>query len=71
VQLQIGKQFFMNELGGDPSGHSLTVNLTPKAFAELKDGAEVIAFYNYPDRSGASAKEIWYFGRLNKRVLDR
>jgi hypothetical protein len=71
VQLQIGKQFFQNELGGDPSGHALTVSLTPKAFAELKDGAEVIAFFNTPDRSGALAKEIWYFGRLNKRMFDR
>jgi hypothetical protein len=71
LQLQIGKQFFLNELGGDPSGHGLTVSLTPKAFAELKDGAEVIAFYNSPDRSGAFAKEIWYFGRLNKSMLDR
>jgi hypothetical protein len=71
LQLQIGKQFFQNELGGDRSGHALTVSLTPKAFAELKDGAEVIAFYNSPDRSGALAKEIWYFGRLNKSMLDR
>ena len=56
---------------GDFSGHTLTVSLSSKAFAELKDGAEVIAFYNRPDRSGASAKAIWYFGRLNKSMLDR
>ena len=71
LQLQIGKQFFLNELGGDSSGRGLTVSLSPKAFADLKDGAEVIAFFNSPDRSGAFAKEIWYFGRLNKSMLDR
>src|SRR6266496_6866825 len=71
LELQIGKQFFLNELGGDSSGRGLTVSLSPKAFAELKDDAEVIAFFNSPDRSGAFAKEIWYFGRLNKSMLDR
>lgn len=71
LELQIGKRFFQNELGVDPSGHSLTLSLRPKAFAELKDGAEVIAFFNSPDRSGALSKEIWYFGRLNKSMLDR
>lgn len=69
LELQIGKRFFQNELGGDPSGRSLTLSLTPKVFAELKDGAEVIAFFVSPDRSGALAKEIWYFGRLNKIML--
>ncbi|MFZ0062277.1 MAG: hypothetical protein WAL47_09580, partial [Pyrinomonadaceae bacterium] len=71
LNLQIGKRFFQNELGSDPSGHSLTVSLTPKLFAELEDGAEVIAFFNSPDRSGGAAKDIWYFGRLNKSMLDR
>jgi len=58
-------------LGGDPGGRSLTLSLRPEEFAKLKEGAEVIAFYNSPDRSGAFAKEIWYFGRLNKNMLDR
>jgi len=71
LELQIGKRFFQNELGGDPSGRTLTLSLTAKAFGELKDGAEVVAFFNSPDRSGASAKEIWYFGRLNKSLLDK
>jgi hypothetical protein len=67
LEVQIGKAFFMAG-GAGPSGG---VFLTPEQFAQLKDGAEVIAFYNSPDRSGASAKEIWYFGRLNKSMLDR
>jgi hypothetical protein len=67
LQVQIGKQIFM--AGG--SGRAAGVFLTPEQFAQLKDGAEVIAFYNSPDRSGALAKEIWYFGRLNKSMLDR
>lgn len=52
------------------SDHSLTLDLTPQAFAELKDGAEVIAFYN-PDLSGAFAKGTCCFGRLNKSMLNR
>ncbi len=70
LQLQIGKQFFLNELGGDSSGHFLTVSLSPQAFAELKDGAEVLAGFTF-DRSGARGDEIWYFGRLNKSMLDK
>ena len=71
LELQIGKRLFQNELGGDPSGRTLTLSLTAKAFGELKDGAEVVAFFNSPNRSGASAKEIWYFGRLSKSLLDK
>ena len=67
LEVQIGKQFFMAGGAGPAAG----VFLTPEQFAQLKDGAEVIAFYNSPDRSGAFAKEIWYFGRLNKSMLDR
>jgi hypothetical protein len=71
LQLQIGKQFFFNELGGDTTGRALTLSLSPRVFATLKDGAEVIAFYNSPNRSGAFASDIWYFGRLNKSMLDK
>jgi hypothetical protein len=71
LQAQIGRQFFLNELGVGPDHRTLTISLTPKAFAELRDGAEVIAFFNSPDRSGASAREIWYFGRLNKNSFTR
>jgi hypothetical protein len=39
-------------------------------FAELKEGAEVLAGFTF-DRSGAHSDEIWYFGRLNKSMLDR
>jgi len=67
LQVQIGRESFMAGGAGSTAG----VFLTPEQFARLKDGAEVIAFYNSPDRSGALAKEIWYFGRLNKRMLDR
>jgi len=67
LQVQIGRESFM--AGG--AGSTAAVFLTPEQFARLKDGAEVIAFYNSPDRSGALAKEIWYFRRLNKRMLDR
>lgn len=67
LQVQIGKRVFM--AGG--AGPNAGVFLTPEEFAQLKDGAEVIAFYSSPDRSGASAKEIWHFGRLNKSMLDR
>ncbi len=65
LQVQIGKQVFM--AGG--AGATAGVFLTPETFASLKNGAEVIAFYNTPDRSGASGREIWHFGRLNKSML--
>ncbi len=66
LQLQIGKRFFLNELSGDPSGRTLTLTVTPEMFAELKQGAEIVAFFDKPDRSGFAAQDIWYFGRLNK-----
>jgi hypothetical protein len=70
LQLQIGRQFFAPS-GGDWTGHTLTLSLSPEAFAQLKDGSEVVAFYNIPDRSGAGGRDTWYFGRLNKNMLDR
>jgi len=70
LQLQIGKRFFLNELGVDPDGKTLRVSLSPQVFTELKDGAEVLAGFSF-DRSGARSDEIWYFGRLDKSMLDR
>jgi len=69
LQLQIGKRFFTNELSGDLSGRTLTLTLAPEMFAELKQGAEIVAFFNKPDRSGVSGRNIWYFGRLDKSML--
>src|SRR6266571_5315446 len=69
LQLQIGKRFFTRELSGDLSGRTLTLTLTPEMFAELKQGAEIIAFFDKPDRSGLSGGNIWCFGRLDKRML--
>ena len=69
LQLQIGKRFFTRELSGDLSGRTLTLTLTPEIFAELKQGADIIAFFDKPDRSGLSGGNIWCFGRLDKRML--
>ncbi len=69
--LQIGKRFFVNELSGDHSGRTLMVTLTPEMFAEIEDDAEVTAFLYRPDHSGFSGKNVWYFGRLKKRLLDQ
>jgi hypothetical protein len=66
LRLQIGKRFFLDELSGDPSGRSLTLTLTPQTFAELKQGSEIVAFFDKPDRSGLAPQNIWYFGRLKK-----
>ena len=66
LQLQIGKRFFLNELSGDHSGRTLTLTLTPEMFAELKEGAEIVAFFGKPDRSGFAGDDVWYFGRLEK-----
>jgi hypothetical protein len=71
LQLQVGKRFFLEELSGDASGKNLTLTLTPELFAELKDGAEIVAFYSRPDRSGASDQNLWRFGRLNKSMLEK
>ena len=69
LQLQIGKRFFRSELSGDLGGRTLTLTLTPEMFAELKQGAEIIAFFDKPDRSGLSGGNIWCFGRLDKGML--
>jgi hypothetical protein len=71
LQLQVGKRFFLNELSGDYTGRSLTLTLTPEMFAEVKDGSEIVAFFDRPDRSGFTTQDVWYFGRLNKSQLDK
>jgi hypothetical protein len=71
LEVQIGKQFFVNQLAADTSGYGLTLSLSPEQFASLKDGADVLAFYNSPNRSGTFARDIWYFGRLDKGRLDK
>ena len=70
LRLQVGKKVFLEELSGDYAGRTLTLTLTPEMFAELKDGAAIMAFYGKPDGSGLSGKDVWYFGRLNKVVLE-
>ncbi|MFN2511235.1 MAG: hypothetical protein ABR568_07295 [Pyrinomonadaceae bacterium] len=66
LRLQIGKRFFLNELTGDPNGRTLTLTLTREMFAELKQGEEVVAFFDLPDRSGFAGRDVWHFGRLDK-----
>jgi len=56
-------------LSGDYTGRSLTLTLTPEMFAQLRDGADIVAFFNRPDRSGFADSDIWYFGKLNKSLL--
>jgi hypothetical protein len=68
LQLQIGKRFFLNELTGDPTGRTLTLTLTEEIFAELTEGAAIVAFFNKPDRSGFADREVWHFGRLDKSM---
>lgn len=67
LQLQIGKRFFLNELTGDHTGRTLTLTLTQEMFAELRQGAEIVAFFDKPDRSGFSG-DVWNFGRLDKGI---
>jgi hypothetical protein len=69
LQLQVGKKLFLEELAGDYTGRTLTLTLTPEMFAELKDGAAIMAFYGKPDGSALSGNDVWYFGRLNKSAL--
>jgi hypothetical protein len=69
LQLQIGKRFFLNELTGDHTGRTLTLTLTEEMFAELKQGAEIVAFFDKVDRSGFAGRDVWHFGRLDKSSL--
>ena len=69
LRLQIGKRFFSDELSGDYTGRLLTLTLTPEMFAQLREGADIVAFFNRPDRSGFADSDIWYFGKLNKSLL--
>jgi hypothetical protein len=57
-------------LSGDYTGRTLTLTLTPEMFAELKDGAAIMAFYDKPDGSGSTGNNVWYFGRLNKSLFE-
>jgi len=66
LQLQIGKRFFLNELTGDHTGRTLTLTLTQEMFAELQQGAEIVAFFDKPDRTGFAGRDVWRFGRLDK-----
>ena len=69
LRLQIGKRFFLNELTGDHTGRTLSLTLTQEMFAELKDGAAIVAFFDKPDRSGFAGRGVWHFGRLDKSRL--
>jgi len=70
LRIQVGKRLFLDELDGDHTGRTLTLTLTPQMFAELSDGAAIMAFYGKPDGSGSAGKEVWYFGRLNKTLIE-
>ena len=70
LKLQVGKRFFVNELSGDHTGRTLTLTLTAEMFASLKQGAEIVAFFDKPDLSGFADQNIWRFGRLNKEMLE-
>jgi hypothetical protein len=67
LQLQVGKRFFLKELTGEPTGRTLTLTITEEMFTELKQGADIVAFFDRPDRSGFAGGDVWYFGRLDKR----
>ena len=70
LHLQVGRRLFVDELAGDFTGRTLTLTLTPEMFAELTEGATIMAFYGKPDGSGSSGNDVWYFGRLNKRLVE-
>ena len=70
LRLQVGRKLFLDELSGDFAGRTLTMTLTPEMFAELRDGAAIMAFYSNPDGSGSSGNDVWYFGRLNKSRIE-
>ena len=65
LQLRVGERVFINELSGDFTGRELTLTLTPAMFAELMEGAEIVAFFEGADRDSDS----WHFGKLKKGML--
>lgn len=71
LRLQVGRQIFSDELSGDASGRLLILTLARDQFAALRDSAEIVAFFDQPDRSGAAGKNVWCFGHLDKRLLDK
>ncbi len=42
----------------------MILTLTPAMFAELKDGADIVAFFESGDLS-------WHFGKLDKGMLEK
>ena len=71
LQLQIGNKVFLDELSGDYTGRKLTLSLTPAMFAELKDGADVVAFFGDANVKASAEKNLWRFGKLNKTMSGR
>lgn len=64
LQLRVGERVFVEELSGDFTGRELILTLTPAMFDELKDGADIVAFFEGGDLS-------WHFGKLDKGMLEK
>jgi hypothetical protein len=71
LRLQIGSKVFLDELSGDYTGRKLTLSLTPAIFAELNNGADVVAFFGEANAKASPDKNIWRFGKLNKAMSGR
>jgi hypothetical protein len=71
--VQIGKRLFSGISCANLTCHSMALQLTAQEFADLRDGDLVAISYgsNIPDHSGGFGARLWYFGLLNKSMLDR
>lgn len=67
LRLQIGNRIFVDELSGEYTGRRLTLSLTPEMYAELRDGEEIVAFFDSGNRP--SEGNVWRFGTLKKPVM--
>ena len=79
VVLLVGDQVFHGGGYGDTKGHVLVFTLTPKEFAKIKTGDEVIVTYQGADPKKVRDEDsdedkgqrwVWKFGKLDKSKID-
>jgi hypothetical protein len=70
---QIGKRFFPGISCANSYCQSMALQLTAREFAELRNGDLIAISYGsgIPDHSSGFGRRLWYFGQLNKGMLDK
>jgi hypothetical protein len=70
---QIGKRLFPGISCANSYCRSMALQLTAREFAEFRDGDLIAISYGsgIPDHSNGFGRRLWYFGQLNKGMLDK